>query len=1161
MNNHIHDNEGYCVFSKYSENLKNLPKILLAMKLTVSLILIACLHLQAAVYSQQINLSLKEVPLENVIKEIRKQTGYAFFYDSEYLQQADPISINVKKASIEETLRDVFKGQKFTWEILGKTILIKPIIPDLEREYTKAVQQALTIQGKVKESNGEPLAGVNVRVKGTSTGTVSDAMGNYLIKVSNADAVLVFSFLGFVAQEIKVAENRVIDVSLNEEVKTLNQVVVVGYDAIERKDLTGAVSSIQADEIAQSQSLTFQEALQGKMAGVQISSSSGEPGTAMNISIRGSNTIYGGTSPLYVIDDVPYDVNADEVASAKIDDNYGGYVAGNPLAGLNPQDIESINVLKDASATAIYGSRGANGVIIITTKSGKAGRMNIEYNGTSGFSEPIKKLSVLEATDYIDYRRVVTPNSSLFYVDTNGDGLFNELDEPRDPYAIPFHNWQDEILRTGFSHTHNLSFSGGKDGTTYSGSAGYANQQTILMNNAYNRYNVRLRVDHSHKRFKIGINLKMGYTVTEGATNLGIIQNLSFARPLEYYNEGIDLVDRYISPISMIDASYRETSLLRDDISTYASYKLNNNFTLKNTLGGFLSASKGKEFYSSETTQGRAYNGVGILQDKKTYSWFNTTQLNYTKRFNKDHLLQGMAAFEFTRYNYEDFNLRNTNFLDESTGVDDISKGSVMNNIGSNRDISNRISYFGRLNYTLLNRHLFTATFRADGSDKFGGDNRFGYFPSFAYAWRLSEERFIEKWNLFSDLKMRLSYGETGNERIPSFRYLATLENAYYNGELGLAPASMANRDLKWETTVQYNAGLDVGFAANRVLLNIDFYNKQTNDMLLPAYVPTRTGFVQQWQNFGRVDNKGVEFSVTTVNVDKQDFKWTTNLNISANKNRVRRIGDVGFITVNIPGELVRDQGRVMEGGSIGDFYGYMFDGIYQINDFTWQDNSDPDIPHADRTYTLREGVVNQTGVNVLPGSLKFKDLNSDGAIDLDNDRTVIGRSFPKHFGGLNNTINYKNFDLNVFFDWSYGNQLFNLSKYRLEGGVYSTWQNILQDFWFNRWTPDNPTDSYGDITSYNAPAQFSSSYYVEDASWLRLRNVSLGYRFSSTSFINTLGIDNLRLFFTGTNLATWTKYSGYDPEVSSNNPLLPGVDRISYPRTKSFLFGLNATF
>src|SRR5690606_16112356 len=355
------------------------------------------------------------------IKEIRKQTGYAFFYDSEYLQQADPISINVKKASIEETLRDVFKGQKFTWEILDKTILIKPIIPDLEREYTKAVQQALTIQGKVKESNGEPLAGVNVRVKGTSTGTVSDAMGNYLIKVSNADAVLVFSFLGFVAQEIKVAENRVIDVSLNEEVKTLNQVVVVGYDAIERKDLTGAVSSIQADEIAQSQSLTFQEALQGKMAGVQISSSSGEPGTAMNISIRGSNTIYGGTSPLYVIDDVPYDVNADEVASARIDDNYGGYVAGNPLAGLNPQDIESINVLKDASATAIYGSRGANGVIIITTKSGKAGRMNIEYNGTSGFSEPIKKLSVLEATDYIDYRRVVTPNSSLFYVDTNGD--------------------------------------------------------------------------------------------------------------------------------------------------------------------------------------------------------------------------------------------------------------------------------------------------------------------------------------------------------------------------------------------------------------------------------------------------------------------------------------------------------------------------------------------------------------------------------------------------------------------------------------------------------------------------------------------------------------------------------------------------------------------
>src|SRR5690606_28529123 len=334
MNNHIHDNEGYCIFSKYRKNLKNLPKILLAMKLTVLLILIACLRMQASVYSQQINLSLKEASLERVIKEIRKQTGYAFFYDAEYLQRAAPISVNVKKASIEETLSDVFKGQKFTWEILDKTILIKPILRGTESVRPKAIRQTFAIQGVVTDNNGAPLSGVNVRVKGTTTGTVSDATGNYLIKVTNKDAILVFSFLGFVVQEVKVAENEIIDVSLQEDVKALSQVVVVGYDAIERKDLTGSVSSIQTDEIAQSQSLTFQEALQGKMAGVQISSSSGEPGTAMNISIRGSNTIYGGTSPLYVIDDVPYDVNADEVASARIDDNYGGYVAANPLAGL-----------------------------------------------------------------------------------------------------------------------------------------------------------------------------------------------------------------------------------------------------------------------------------------------------------------------------------------------------------------------------------------------------------------------------------------------------------------------------------------------------------------------------------------------------------------------------------------------------------------------------------------------------------------------------------------------------------------------------------------------------------------------------------------------------------------------------------------------------------
>ncbi|NGF56449.1 TonB-dependent receptor [Parapedobacter sp. SGR-10] len=1025
------------------------------------------------------------------------------------------------------------------------------------------LQPSLTIVGRVVNGENEPLAGVSISVKYGKANAVSEANGMYKITVPNKESVLVFRYLGFATQEIKVGERSVINIKLIEENATLNEVVVVGYGEVKRGDLTGSVASIQEEDIASSKVLSFQEAMQGKLAGVQISSSSGEPGAAVNMSIRGANTIYGATSPLFVIDGVPYDENTGEVAQASV----GNGQASNPLASLNPSDIESIDVLKDASATAVYGSRGANGVVIITTKSGKEGRFKIEYDGQLGVNSIAKKMNVLSADEYIDFRADVLPNSPLFFRDTNGDGIYNQLDDPRDPYSFPQHDWQKEMLRVGISQNHAVSMSGGTKNTTFSGGLGYYDQEGIIRNNDYQRYTMRLRVDHQQDRLKLGINMNTAYTELMGATQSGggigifngIVQNLLISRPLEVYIPSWDVETSYRSPLTMIDDAYRLTPTMRANLNTYADYKITKDLSFRVSLGGYLSSSKGKEFYESSTTWGYMENGRADVQERRAYSWTNTNQLIYNKRFGKTSRLNAMLAFERSKYNYESFSVRNTNFADESTGVDDIGKGNIVQRIQSDRDGNNRLSYFGRVNYTLLNKHLFTATFRADGSDKFGPDNRFGYFPSFAYAWRISQERFMKDQTLFNDMKLRLSYGETGNERIPSFRYLDAMENSFYNGQLGLAPSSKENLDLKWETTIQYNAGLDFSMLKSRLSMTIDYYKKQTRDMLLPAYIPSTTGFLRQWQNLGRVDNEGVELQITSQNVKSKNFDWSTNFNISSNKNTVKYMGNVGFIPVSIGGGWIQEVGRVIDGHAIGNAYGYVFDGVYQIDDFTWQNMSDPTIPLADRNYVLKPGIASVTGINVKPGSFKFKDLNGDGFIDLDNDRTPISQSFPKFFGGINNTVRYKNFDLNFLFDWSYGNQIFNESRYRLEGGVLSTYMNITKDFWYNRWTPENPTNEYGTYADRNETSQVASSYYVEDASWLRLRNVGIGYQIPKSVFKGKT-IQGARVYLTGSNLYTWTKYTGYDPEISSGQALLPGFDRISYPRSRTIMLGLNVS-
>tara|TARA_R110002050_G_scaffold95107_3_gene198000 strand:+ start:6482 stop:9613 length:3132 start_codon:yes stop_codon:yes gene_type:complete len=1020
------------------------------------------------------------------------------------------------------------------------------------------------ISGIVTDESGQSLPGVTVVVKNTTVGTVTDSDGTYnLVTPANA-TTLVFSFIGLETQEVEIGSQSKIDVQLASSYTQLDEVVAVGYGTVRRSDLTGSVSAVRSEELEQSQSTDAMQALQGRMSGVNISSESGEPGSGMNIQIRGANSIVGNSSPLFVIDGVQMDLNNDEVASTNSSQG-----TMNPLSMLNPSDIESIEVLKDASATAIFGSRGANGVVLVTTKGGKAGTSILEYNGSIGFSEAANTIDVLTPQQYLDYAEARGGRETFLMVDTDDDGT---LDTPRDFSNIQSHNWQEEALRTAATNQHNISASGGNAKTNYSAGIGYLTQEGLVKYNDYDKYNLRVRLDHINSdKLKLGFNLNSTLSEATGAANnggpnsySGLTQLLVMANPWEVKSEDVDFVsDEYISPLALIEEADKTTRLMRVIGSLTAEYKILNDLTYTGILGGNYSNSKLKEFYSSETSWGRFYDGLAGIAQSETYSYNHSSQLNYIKNIN-DHYINALAAFEVSHYNYESFRNRIAGFADQSTGVNDISKGSSYLETSSSRWGTNRLSYLGRINYNYKSRYFLTASIRADGSDKFGAGNRWGYFPSGAFAWRVSEENFMENVPAVSNLKFRLSYGKTGNEGIPAYSYFAGMENTYYTSNnsvmFGMSPASRENPDLQWETTSQYNAGIDFGLFKNRFNINVDYYLKETRDMLLRAPVSAQSGYFDQWLNIGAIDNSGFEFMLSSVNIHAKDFKWESNFNISFNRNKVKDIGGADFIPVTIGGGWIQNAGRVIVGEPIGAMYGYTFDGIYQIDEFTWQDGSDPSIPHASRVYTIKTDLPQFVSGNASPGTLRYADISGpdgvpDGQVDEEFDRSAIGNSTPKHIGGFNNTFTYKNFDLTMFFQWSYGNDIFNASKLREHG--LQPFMNITKEYFNNYWSETNPSNKYPGLGQVNWTP---SSYFVEDGSYLRFKTLALGYNLPK-QLLNGTGLSAVRFHATGTNLFTWTNYSGLDPEVNSNNPLLRGFERFAYPRSRTITLGVNVKF
>jgi TonB-linked SusC/RagA family outer membrane protein len=1013
------------------------------------------------------------------------------------------------------------------------------------------------VTGTVKDNNGKSLSNVSVVVKNTSTGTTTDESGKFSISAQPAD-VLVFSFTGFESKEIKVNNQNNLTVSLNTKANSLNEVVVVGYGRVKKKDLTGSVGSVNMTDLDKAPVRSFEEALGGRVAGVTASASDGQPGALVNIVIRGNNSLTQDNSPLYVIDGFPVE---------DPDNN-----------AINPAEIESIEVLKDASSTAIYGARGANGVIIITTKKGKIGKPVISYSGYTGFQQNNKKMAMMSPYEFVKYeyeRDSVNTDSTYL----NNGNTFNDFQNVKGT------DLQDSLFRTSPFQNHFLSISGGSENTKYSISGSILNQDGILTNSGYDRYQGRIRLDQKvNKNLTVGVNTNYSFLHQYGTSpalggNGFYYGNLLYSvwafRPVSgKINEPTDvetddadfLTLNGFNPIKTAENELREkfSDVLTSD--GYAEYSFSKYFKLRVT--GALTKTKtiSDVFNNSETPSGspltksgkdNGVNGSEVISDLT--SWANENTLTFSKQFNSDRL-EALAGFTMSGTNVASYGAAANHIPNEALAISGIDEGEPVS-VTSTSSSFTLASFLGRLNYTINSKYLFTASFRADGSSKFAPQNRWSYFPSGAFAWRLSDENFMQNIHFISNAKLRMSYGSTGNNRVTDFAYLSrislpsSLGYSYNNMPVNASIlTALGNPNLKWETTNQSDVGLDMGLFNERISLQADAYKKVTSNLLLNASVPGSIGFSTALKNIGKVQNQGLEFTLNTINVKNKNFMWTSSFNISFNRNKVLALSDGetnrlttaswDTYTTNVPLYIAQI------GKPIALFWGYIWNGNYQYSDF---DKSSSGV------YTLKAGEPYYGTRSVIqPGDIKFKDITGDSVVNA-NDRTIIGNPNPKFTGGFSNNFTFKNFDLNVFLEYSVGGDVININRVKFEGGgPYN--QNMFATY-VNRWTPDNQNNTYYRTGGQGPVDYVYSTRVIEDGSYLKLKTVQLGYNFPSR-IIKRLKISNLRIYVSAQNLYTFTKYQGFDPEVSKfgSDALRPAFDYSVYPYARTITFGLNAS-
>lgn len=1100
--------------------------------------------LVAETYSQKTFFTIKSdnLTVKEVFNKIEKESEYIFFYMDNSVDLNRKVPVKVEERQVNKILDQIFEGKNIHYVILDRQIIISK---DKKSLPSTLQQKGKVITGIVRDATGEPVIGANIVEKGTTNGTISDMNGKFSLTVA-PKAVLQISYIGFNTTEVPVGSKTSLTVKLTEDNQALDEVVVVGYGVMRKSDLTGSVGSVKSDVIQKQAISSFDQGLQGKVAGVQVMATSGSPGGVVDIRIRGGNSLTSGNQPLYVIDGYP--VTAGGAA--------GGSGAGqNPLATLNPGDIESMEILKDASATSIYGSRGANGVILITTKRGKQGKTTVTYDGYAGFQQVGKKLDMMNATEWAELANegAATDGRPAYYPSTSPNPLYPSVDRLGEGT-----DYQDLIFREAPIHSHNVSINGGSENTKFSVVASYFAQDGVVRNQDFNRVSLRNNIDTKISKV---VDLSTSLTISrvfadigrengDGGGNTSIINAalvLPPTVPVRHPETGEYIRMNYLSgssavpnPIPYIEHLQDKGTIDRILVSADLTFHIIDGLTLKVSGGADMSSALREVYEPKETNTGYNANGIAQQQNRRSSSYSNENVLTYIKKFGV-HSLNVMVGSSLLYDENKTSSMTARDFISDVYGYNNLDAGAQWDKPNTGRSKSTLLSGFGRINYVLMDKYLFTVTGRADGSSKFGANNKWAFFPSFAAAWRVNQEKFMKNIDWISNLKIRGSWGVTGNQNIASYSSSEKMNTYVYPiggvTSVGIGAANMPNPDLKWETTAITDIGIDFGVFNNRLNFTADYYYKKTTDLLWNISVPLTTGFGSVLKNIGSLQNKGLELSLSA-DVLTGQFKWNTMINWSTNKNKVLDIP--GYIPTQqgtISGHLKVNGSWLEPGLSVGVWNLLKTDGVMRT-DKEWKE-----APRmADATFDQ-------------VGDMRFVDKDGDGKISFGEDRMIVGDPNPDFIFGWTNNFSYKNFDLSIYINGSVGNDIYNVL--RAETNIVSTWGNQRKEV-LNRWTASNPNGKYPRAHVLVNQNLLQSDFLIEDGSFLRVQNVTLGYTFPKVSFLRSL-----RVYATAQNLLTITGYSGFNPEVNSlgQSNLQMGVDYNAYPTARSFILGVNIGF